>query len=170
MVSAELLRRYPFFAGLSQDQIAAVARSAAEMPVDEGHVFFDEGDELNGFYLVLEGEVAIVIAVPKQDIEYRLVTSASRNRRDREVVVATAGPGDVFGWSGLVPPHNCTAGARARTAGRVVLVDCLPLRQAYEEDGHFGQIMTERAAQIMRERLRALRVATLSHLLRHPVD
>ena len=164
MVSAELLKPYPFFAGLSQQQLATVTQAAQELTAEAGHIFFREGDELDHFYVVVEGEVAIIIALPDNDVAHSLASQIDRSLLTRDVAVTTAGPGDVFGWSGLIPPYECSAGAKAVTDCTVVAVDCAQLRPAFVDDGHFGYVLTERAAQLIRERLRALRNETLSHL------
>ena len=67
MIPTELLRRYPFFAGLNDDYMVTLAKSAVEFTVDEEHCFFHEGDILDHFYLVLEGTISIVIEVPDRD-------------------------------------------------------------------------------------------------------
>ena len=45
MISVEQLRRYPFFAGFSADQIERLANISEEHSVDAEHYFFYEGDE-----------------------------------------------------------------------------------------------------------------------------
>ncbi|HIC89596.1 MAG TPA: Crp/Fnr family transcriptional regulator [Anaerolineae bacterium] len=149
MVSPELLRRYPFFAGLDMDQITILARSADEVTVETGHYFFHEGEELSSFYIILEGAVAIVFELPQHD---------------REIVISTLGPGDVFAWSGLVPPHSSTASGKALTWCRVLSFDCREIRKSFEEDWHFGYLMMEKAAQVIRGRLRDLRIESLAYL------
>jgi CRP-like cAMP-binding protein len=148
MVSPELLRRYPFFAGLSIDQITTLAKAANEMTVEPGHYFFREGEELCCFYMVIEGAVAIVIELPYQG---------------KEVVTSTVGPGEVFAWSGLVPPHNAVASGKALVPCRVIAFDCRELRKSFEEDCRFGYLMMQKAAQVIRERLRDMRIESLAH-------
>jgi CRP/FNR family cyclic AMP-dependent transcriptional regulator len=149
MVSPELIRRYPFFAGLSIDQIVTLAKVADEEMVETGHYFFKERDELRHFYIVLEGAVGIVIELPEQD---------------KEVVTSTVGPGEIFAWSALVPPYNSTAGAKALAPCRVVRFDCDELEKVFEEDCRFGYLMTRKAAQVIRERMRDLRIESLAFI------
>jgi len=144
MVSPELLRRFPLFGGLTIEQINTLAMAAEEISVEPGHWFFRQDEELHDLYLVLEGQVGIVVELPRQ-----------------EVVTSTVGPGDVFGWSGLVPPHETTAGAKALTPGRVVRFDCQRIRSTFPEDWQFGCLMMEKMAQVIRERLRDLRMEAL---------
>ena len=165
MVSPELLRRYPFFAGLSRDQIVALAKTADEVSADTGHYFFHEADELKRFFLTVEGAVAIVIELPERDVEHKLAEQLSRELQTRDVVVTTIGSGDVFGWSGLVPPHTASAGAKAATPCRVVVFECEELRGIYEKDTEFGRLMMQRAAQVIRNRLRDMRIETVAHLV-----
>ncbi|MCD6289529.1 MAG: cyclic nucleotide-binding domain-containing protein [Anaerolineae bacterium] len=147
MVSPELIRRYSFFAGLDQDEVLMLARVANEMTVDAGYWFFHEGEEISHFYIMLEGSAVIIIEAVGLD---------------KDVVIGTAGPGDVFGWSGLIPPYTATASVQATTTCRVVAFESQALREAAEQNCHFGYTMMMKIAQIMRDRLRATRVRCLT--------
>ncbi|MBS1253753.1 MAG: hypothetical protein MAG451_02806 [Anaerolineales bacterium] len=162
MVSPELIRRYPFFSGLSIDQINTLAKVGSEKAVEEGHYFFHEDEELNDFYLVVEGAVAIVFEVPERDVEHKVSEQFNRELKTRDVVISTVGPGAVLGWSGLVPPHKATAGGRALTPCRVIAFDCRELQKTFEEDCRFGYLMMQKAAQIIGRRLRDTRIQSLA--------
>ena len=164
MISVELMRRYPFFAGLNADYMATLAKSAVEFSVDEGHYFFHEGDILDHFYLVLEGTVAIVIEVPDRDEVQTLSRQLTGNLKNHDVTVSTVRPGNIFGWSALIPPHKSTAGAKAQTPCRVVSFDCEELRPMCDEDHEFGHLMTQKVAQVIRDRLRDMRIESLSRV------
>jgi CRP-like cAMP-binding protein len=147
MISPEVLRRYPYFAGLTADQMVTVANTGEEISAPAGHYFFHEGDMLTHLYIVLEGEVAILIELPAQN---------------KQVVTSTVGPGELFSWSGLVPPYQATAGVKALSVSRVLAFDCRALRPAFEKDCRLGYIMMQMLAQVMRDRLRDLRIETLA--------
>jgi CRP-like cAMP-binding protein len=164
MVSPELIRRYPFFAGLDYDHIVKLAKVANEESVETEHCFFHETDDLKSFYLVLEGAVAIVFEVTDRDVEQQISGQLTGELKTKDVTVSTVGTGDVFGWSGLIPPHTATATAKAITPCRVLVFDSQALMQTFEEDCHFGYILAQRAAQVIRERLRDLRIESLAHL------
>ena len=164
MISTELLRRYPFFAGLNDDYMATLAKSAVEYSVDEGHCFFPEGDILDHFYLVLEGIIAIVIEVPDRDEVQTLTRQLTGNLKNRDVTVSTVRPGNIFGWSALIPPHKSTASAKAQTPCQVVSFDCEELRPLCDEDHEFGHLMTQKVAQVIRERLRDIRMESLAEV------
>lgn len=162
MVSPELLRRYPFFAGLSRDHIATLARLSDEINVDAEHSFFREDDDLDHFYLVLEGAIAIVMELPDRDVEHKVSEQFLREYQTKDVTISTVGSGDVFGWSGLVAPYRATAGAKAIMPCRVVAFQSRELLKIFDEDCEFGMLMNQKAAQIVRDRLRDLRIESLA--------
>jgi CRP/FNR family cyclic AMP-dependent transcriptional regulator len=165
MISPELIRRYPFFAGLSHEHITTLAKVAEELNVEVGHYFFHEGDELTHFYIVLEGAVAIVIEVPARDVEHKLAEQFSGELRTREEVLSAIGPGEVFGWSALVPPHQAMSSGKATTPCRGVAFDAKQLFKIFETDCGFGYIMMQKMAQVVRDRLRDMRTESLAHIV-----
>jgi CRP/FNR family cyclic AMP-dependent transcriptional regulator len=162
MVSPEIIRRYPFFAGLNQDYLVTLAKNANEERVDCGHRFFKEGDELNAFYLVLEGAVSINIPVPDPDVSQALSGQLTGQVKTKDMTVSTVGSGDVLGWSALIPPTYSTAGATSVTPCRVITFDCRELLRLFEEDRDFGFLMVQKAAQVIRQRLRDMRIESLA--------
>ncbi len=69
MISAELIRRYPFFACLTDDQILKLARIGEELTVEAGHYFFYERDRLKNLYILLKGNVDITIGIPERNVK-----------------------------------------------------------------------------------------------------
>ena len=149
MVSTEVIRRYPFFAGLSLDQINILAKAAREEKVEAGHFFLHEKDETPFLYLLIEGEVSIVIELPGQD---------------KEIIIGSVGPGDVFAWSALVPPHTATAGVKASSDCQVIAIDCRQLLEVFEEDCRFGYVMMTKTAQLTRDRISNMNIEFLAYL------
>lgn len=162
MVSTELLRRYPFFAGLSRDHLNTLAKVSDEMTVEADEYFFHEEDLLEHFYIVLEGAAAIVFKLPERDVQHKIADQFAREFRTKDAVLSTVGTGDIFGWSGLVPPYKATAGAKAITPCRVIAVGSKELVSVFEEDCRFGYLMTQKAAQVIRDRLRDLRIESVA--------
>ncbi len=162
MVSPELIRRYPFFAGLKHEHIAALADAASEQLTDADHVFFREGETLEQFFFLLEGAVAVVIELPDNNERQPVSGQLLGTFHNKDVVVSTVGPGDVFGWSGLVPPPTTTAKAKALTPCRVLAFDCAPLLNAWSDDCEFGYLMMQRAARVIRSRLHDMHIQSLA--------
>jgi CRP-like cAMP-binding protein len=148
MVSPELIRRFPFFSGLTNEQIITLAKTADEETRERDYYFHCEGDELDRIYVITEGEVVIVTTLPQ---------------RDREVVLNTLGTGDVFGWSALVPPFVATANARSVTPCKILSFDAKELLQQFDGDPQYGYLMMRKIAQLVRDRLNAIRIETLAY-------
>lgn len=163
MVSPEVLRRYPFFAGLSHDNIVTLANAAEHRHYESGDYFFHEGEELGNFYLVEEGSVAVVMELPDRDVEHKISEQFMGGMKTKGVTVSTVGSGEVFGWSGLVPPQRTSAGAIAESDCRVVEFDAQLLLNVFDEDPDLGYLMTQKAARVIRRRLHDMRVESLAH-------
>jgi CRP-like cAMP-binding protein len=162
MVSPELIRRYPIFAGLSLEQITTLAQIAEEMAVKAEYYFFCEGEELDHFHIVLEGRVGILVDLPIQGVRQPVSRQITGSLETKEVVVSTIEPGEIFAWSALVSPHAATSRAKALTSSRVISFDCRELRKIFEEDCRFAYLMVQKAAQRIRQRLRDMRIESLS--------
>lgn len=150
MVSPELIRRFPFFSGLSIDQITKLAKAGNEVSVERDHYFHREGEELDKVYMIAEGEVHIVTTLPQ---------------RDREIVLNTLGTGDLFGWSALVPPFVATASAKSIIPCKIIAFDAKELLDEFESDAHFGFVMMRKIAQLVRDRLNAIRVEAITYFI-----
>jgi CRP/FNR family cyclic AMP-dependent transcriptional regulator len=165
MVSPELIRRYPFFADLSMEQIVTLAQAADEVTVEAEHGFFREGEELDHFYIVIEGKVGILVTTPDPTVPQPVSRQLTDDLITREIIVATVEPGEMFAWSALVPPHTASSSARALDPTRIISFDCGKLRQSFAEDPQFGYLMILKATLVIRERLRCMRIETLSDVL-----
>lgn len=165
MISPEILRRYPLFAGLKHDHLVAVADAAEEIQVEAGHYFFREDDQLDTIYVNVRGAVAVVIELPDPAAAESVAGQLTGSIPTKDAVVSTVGPGEAFGWSSLVPPHVSTATTKALTDCTVIAIDCTGFRKTFETDCEFGWLMTQKAAQILRQRLKDLRLESLAFLV-----
>jgi CRP-like cAMP-binding protein len=146
MVSPEMIRRYPYFSGLSIDRINVLANIAEEIESEKSQYFHQEGDDINKVYIIVEGEVSLITTLPQQD---------------KEVVINTLGTGDVFGWTSLIPPYTAGAGAKSVAKCKLIEFDAGELRDKFEGDYEFGYLMMVKIAQIIRERLDSIVIETL---------
>lgn len=148
MVSPELIRRYPYFSGLSIEKINQLANLAEVVENKKGYYFHHEGSEISKVYIIVEGEVSLITIFPKQD---------------KEVVINTLGTGDVFGWTSLIPPYTAGAGAKAASKCKLIQFDAQKLRTKFNQDYEFGYMMMVKIAQIIRERLDSIVMETLAY-------
>jgi len=148
MVSPELLRRYPFFAGLNSDQLANIAMSTDRVEYETGSTLFSQGDQAEILYFLLDGCV---------DLYYTIQDAFSPGER-QEAMVCQINPGEIFGISALIPPHELSSTARCSAACRIMAVDGKSLAVLFENDPELEIILMRRVAQAAMQRLYATRV------------
>lgn len=162
MVSPELLRRYPFFAGFDYDELEMLANLGEPLHVAAERYLTHEGDKIDTFYLVVQGSLAVVMELTDKRSAQPLADQLAGRLRTQAVVVSTLGPGDVAGWSALARPYNATNGLRTLTACELVMFDAVELRHVFEADCRFGYRMLEKIVGVARERLHSLRLESLA--------
>jgi CRP-like cAMP-binding protein len=148
MVSPELIRRYPYFSGLSIEKINLLANIAEEIEVEGDQYFHHEGDGIENVYIIVKGEVSLITSLPQQD---------------KEVVINTLGTEDVFGWTSLLPPYTAGAGAKSVSDCKLISFNSNQLREKFEDDYHFGYMMMQKIAQVIRDRLDSVVIETLAY-------
>jgi CRP-like cAMP-binding protein len=162
MVSPELLRRYPYFAGLTHEQLVALAMTAQEISVDADHRFFSEGDELHAFYLVVEGDVAVVFDVPDRQVKQSVAGQLTGKLVTDDVVISHVGPGEPFGWSAIANEGGATAGAIAQSNAKVIAFSKDKLLEAFQQDPELDRLMLRHVLQSLQQRLHDMRLETMA--------
>jgi len=137
MVSIEVLRSCPYFAGVSGESLRALAAISEERRFTAGEALFKEGDVSHGLYILRQGQV---------DIIYHLHGGEER-------VVDTVVAGDLIGWSSLVEPHRSTATAAAREAGSAVWIAAAGIRDLCEKDTALGYHLMKQLTGVLSRRL-----------------
>jgi hypothetical protein len=131
----ELIASSPVFAGMPEEQLALIAGCARTSASTEARSCVPEGDEADTFYLVRRGRVAFEL-----------------HTLDRGgLVIETADPGDVVGWSWLFPPYRWHS-TRATEEVRAIAFDGACLRGKCDEDARLGYELMQRFAQVMIDR------------------
>ena len=141
----EVLGDVPFFAGMSEEQLALIAGCGSHTSFDAGTVLFREGDAADTFYVVRHGTVAIDLHSPTRG----------------SLTVETIESGEVIGWSWLIPPHRWHFDARAITPVRATVFDGACLRRKCDDDPALGYDLMKRFAQVFVERLQWTRLRLL---------
>ena len=135
------LRAHSILRALSDDQLAVVAARAGVRRLAAGDVLFRAGDQATRFYIVRDGSIRVgVPAINGPDLE-----------------VQQLGPGEVLGWSWLIPPYRWTFEAQAVRDSTLVEFDGESLRRACEQDPVLGYAVMKIFAELMSSRLQAAR-------------
>jgi CRP-like cAMP-binding protein len=143
MISPEVLRRYPFFCCLNEDQQKAIAMVTEELSVGPGKELFLEGHPVEALYLLMEGSV---------DLFY-----ATGDSKD-QLLVGEINPGEPFAISAMIEPYTFTATARVAAPSRVLRIDAKVLRALCEVDCRMGYLLMKQIATMALERLHFARV------------
>jgi CRP/FNR family transcriptional regulator, cyclic AMP receptor protein len=99
----EMLRRAPLFEALDEDETKALRAGVTDVALARGERLFDEGDDGDRLYVVLEGKIKL--------------TRASAD--GRENLISLVGPGEMFGELSLFDPRPRTMSASAVTDVRL---------------------------------------------------
>jgi hypothetical protein len=131
----ESLRRVDLFKGLPDDELRALVEVIKGFKAGQGDCLFDEGDKDDKVFVVTEGAVEIVKAIPGGGEEKLAVRRA----------------GEVFGEMALL--NDAPRSATARAAGEC---ECLTLSRKDFEKLMGGDSLALRLLKILSQALRAL--------------
>ena len=155
MISTKTLQKYPFFTELNQEQLIKLVNVAREDTIEEGQFVCEIGKKLEHFFIIVTGKLEVLFELPKINIDYESLGQPSQ--LEKEIVnIGQIGPGDICGWSALVPPHISTSSVRSLTSGTIISFDCTELIKFFEDDCRFGYFMFQAAAQAIGKRLKAI--------------
>ena len=140
MVSPEQLRRYPFFGGLTAEELAGIAMIADEVSYPDGKIIFRDGEEATKLYVLTAGTVDLVYHIERADgIETSYVGSLAA--------------GEPFGLSAILEPYRLTATGMAHGPIQAIAVDGAGLRALCELSCHLGYTVMRQVARALAERL-----------------
>lgn len=141
----------PLFANLSHTQRAAIAGVSRIETYEPGTRLFEEGGLADQCWVMLAGCVMIDTVVP------------ARGR----TTVQSIGPGELVGWSWLVPPYRWHFGATVVSPTRAAVVETGALRMLADEDPALGYQLSLILIEALLNRLQATRIRLLD-LYRNP--
>jgi CRP/FNR family cyclic AMP-dependent transcriptional regulator len=141
----QLLEESPALAGLPPEHRATMAGCARLQVFYPGERLLGEGDPADEFFLIRRGAVAVETEVPGRGA----------------VTLETLEPGEILGWSWLVPPYRSAFGARALDAVHVVALDGACLRGKCAQDPALGFDLLKVIATVFVRRLEETRMRLL---------
>lgn len=140
MVSPEQLRRYPFFGGLTAEELAGIAMIAEEVSYPDGAIIFRDGEQATKLYVLTAGVLDLVYHIDRADgVETSYVGS----------IIA----GEPFGLSALLEPYRLTATGVAHGQVQAIAIDGAGLRALCELSCHLGYTVMRQVARALTERL-----------------
>jgi CRP-like cAMP-binding protein len=145
MISVELLRRNPFFALLTEDQLKAIAMVAEEKTYPKETLLVKENTPATKLILLMEGDVD-------------LVYSGGGEGAISNALVGSIAPGEMLGVSSLIEPYIYISSARATVTTKVVEIDGAAVRALMQVDKLLGYALMRNVAAAVLERLKYTQV------------
>jgi CRP/FNR family cyclic AMP-dependent transcriptional regulator len=145
MISTELLRRYPFFSLLTDDQLKAIAMIADEKSYPKDTLLLKENSPATRLILLLEGDVD-------------LIYSGGGEGAISNALVGSIAPGEMLGVSSVIEPFIYISSARATVPVKVVDIDGLAVRALMHVDKSLGYALMNNVASAVLERLKYTQV------------
>ncbi|MBF6447818.1 MULTISPECIES: Crp/Fnr family transcriptional regulator [Nocardia] len=151
MTTAEELSAFAPLATLDRGKLDTLARAGRNVGYPAGQRLITEGRRADRCWLLRSGCVAVDAALPGRE----------------SFVVQTLGPGDLLGWSWLVPPYRWHFGAVTTEPVQAIEFDAARLADIADADPKFGYTLTLLLFEALVDRLQATR-ARLLNLYRNP--
>ncbi len=145
MDPAAVLSASWFGAGLPPDAIARLAGIAEVRDLAPGDTITTEGQIAETLGVVLSGRVALRMLVPERGM----------------VTILTVEPGDIVGWSAIVPPYRGSSDAIAIEPVRILEFSGERLRLLLRADNALAASLYPRVLQAVSRRLSATRFQLL---------
>jgi CRP-like cAMP-binding protein len=146
MVSLEILKKAELFEGLSDDDLAAIAKHARLETYEAGTRIFAEGEVAKDIYVVHEGRVAVMIGIGQ----------------GKQTIVDTVSRGGTLAWSALVEPHILTSTAKSVDKSTLVAIPGEDLDHICESNCRLCYTIMAKIAAVISRRLQNTRLQLLS--------
>jgi CRP-like cAMP-binding protein len=138
----------PFFKGLSKEQIDQIEPLFHLCRFPKDLTIFQQGQTAQFFYILLRGEV---------EIRYKPYDGPP-------LTIAHLIPGSIFGWSSVLGRDTYTSAAITLLRSEVYCAGYNDLKKIYHNHPETGDILLERLASVIAERIRSTHSTILSLL------
>jgi CRP-like cAMP-binding protein len=137
-----IIQSQPFFIGFSDAMTDLIVGCAQNVRFGKGDYLLHEGEPANEFFLIREGRVEISVHAAQCG----------------KFTVQTLEPGEVVGWSWLVPPYRARFDAMALEDTRALRFDGQCLRNKCDQDPATGYELLKRVSSMLAQRLESSRI------------
>jgi len=150
----QLFAPHEFLRDLSDRHRMILASGARPFTAKPGDLLAREGETANAFFLIRSGRVAL----------------ETGTRGGARLLIQEVGPGEVVGWSWLVPPHRWQFSCRAVDAVEGLSFEAQWLRDLCERDASLGYHLLKQLVLVITQRLASTRRHLVElHRGTHPV-
>lgn len=143
MVDLHPIRDATILKGLAEAELETLGAIGRMVAVDPGDRLFERAQPAESLYIVQAGQFALTVMI-------RAVGD------DVETAIEELGPGDAFGWSSLVSPHDFVYSAYATTIGSLAVFERGRLEALLSSDTNLGFRFMSNLSELIGQRVRLL--------------
>ena len=137
--SREIISGSQLFMGLKSEVIAGILENAYEMEFKAGHLFIQEGDQLKGLYIIIDGETSI----------------GKKSKVTGETTeLYTRGVGESLGEMTLIDQDTRSVSVRAKSDVKIAVINLEYMSSIFDEDPKILTTFAINIARILSNRLR----------------
>lgn len=138
----DVFAQHEFLRDLSERHRMLLASGARPFAAKAGQFLSRQGESAHAFFLIRSGHVALESAMPGGG---------------DGLLIQNVGPGEIVGWSWLVPPHKWQFNCRAVDAVEGISFDAEWLRDLCERDASLGYHLLKQLVTVIAQRLSSTR-------------
>jgi len=146
MITAQELKGYKLFSGLTENELSEIAKIARRTTCDRSSVIFNPETPSEEIFLVEGSNDAIQIEIPL-------------GPHEEKIVIHTLSKGETFGWASLGSQHVKTATARCLEQTSIIAINGKKLMQLLEMNNHMGYLVMKNLNDVINTRLAYTTVA-----------
>lgn len=133
---AEILSEHSFFQELSQDQMTFIAGCGKNVVFEEKQIIANLGDAADEFYLIRQGQAALILEVPPH----------------RPFIYQTISENEILGLNWLIPPYRWTVTVQAIQTLKAIAINGACLREKCEKDPALGFKLMKHLVEVLAHR------------------
>ncbi len=137
-MDTELLTRFALIEGFSKDHLEILKPIIEDVHYETDQVIFNQGDEADYLYFVLDGKVSIRF----------------KPEDGPELTVSEVDQGGVFGWSSAMGSRSYTSSAICTDNALFIRLEGEDLKNICQEHPETGILILNRLAGVIAQRLR----------------
>ena len=158
MLEKELFKGFSIFSDIPQEHLSKIAQWGKVLEFDLNETIFQDGENAFDLYGVVDGEVELILMVRdkilKTDIQYEESIKTHIETIEKDIIVDSIEPGEIFGWSAFIEPRLFTTTAKCSKSARIISLPTDKLKAIFYKNPQVGYVFMERLVEIISQRLR----------------
>lgn len=141
------------FAGVPEADASLLLALGVPVTVPSGGTLFELGAGADRLFVVLTGRIDLSLPMRIRD-------------REEDVLLEEKHPGEMLGWSGMIPPHCFTLKARAPMQTELLAFPRAALEPFFAARPEVGLVVTRNVAAVIGHRLQVFQTLWLREMQR----